>query len=115
MNKYDDKGEKMFKVKFDGIPLYQDKDLEEETFSVMVEKDTIIPGTYITDKIVLFGEPYNVYCSSINVEPVDIQHSEWKDKSNQHQYDSTVVINVDDIDKVDNELEVILFICILAH
>ena len=94
-------GEKMFKVLYDGIGLYEDKELEEETFSVMLEKDSVIPGTYITDKVVLFGDPYNVYCSSINVEPMDITHSEYKEKG--HKNNATVIINRDDEDI--NELD----------
>ena len=111
LSPFKNKGDRKFKIKYDGIGLYQDKDLEEETFAVMIEKDSVISGTYINDKVVLFGDPYNVYCSSINVEPIDIEHSQWNDKNKdkqsqqQHEYDTTVIINIDDIDQVNNELE----------
>eukprot|EP01084_Bolivina_argentea_P088587 159934_1 len=101
LSTFKNKGEKMFKVLYDGIGLYEDKELQDETFSIMLEKDSIIPGTYIDNKTVLFGDPYNVYCSAINVEPTDITHSEYKD--NKHEYDQTVIINVTDFDQLQAE------------
>eukprot|EP01083_Nonionella_stella_P281455 957641_1 len=101
LSTFKNKGEKMFKVLYDGIGLYEDKELQDETFSIMLEKDSIIPGTYIDNKTVLFGDPYNVYCSAINVEPTDITHSEYKD--NKNEYDQTVIINVTDFDQLQAE------------
>ncbi len=115
LDPFKNKGEKMFKVLYDGIGVYDDKELQNETFSIMLEKDSILSGTYIDNKTVLFGEPYNVYCSAINVEPTDLTHSEYN--NNLHEYDQTVIINVEDFDQLqaENNDEVMYRIPILAH
>ena len=92
---------KRFKILYDGIGLYEDEELTEETFSVMLEKDSVIPGKYVNGKTILFGDPYNVYCSSINVEETNITQSEYE--ANKHQYDQTVIIKDEDVEQLEEE------------
>eukprot|EP01084_Bolivina_argentea_P142735 250721_1 len=69
-------GEKYFKILVKSIKTYKDKQFKIENIaSEILEKDDIAPGTYITNKIVCFADPYNVYCKSDDVEPVDLDHS----------------------------------------
>lgn len=87
-----------FKVLYDGIGLYSDADLAEETFSVMLEKDTIISGSYVSDKVVSFDvDGDTIFCSSINLQ--EIANPE------HHQTTKTTIIHADDIDDAELEAE----------
>lgn len=61
-----------FKVRYHGIGLCSDGELAEETFSVMLEKDTIISGSFVNDKVVQFDvDGDSVFCSIINLEETE--------------------------------------------
>eukprot|EP01083_Nonionella_stella_P067937 180021_1 len=89
--------QKTFKILYDGIGAYEDEELDNETFTVILEKDTVVQGTFINDNVVLLGDPYNVYCSSVNVEALSVDPPD-DDNNKQHEYDSTVVIHIEDMD-----------------
>eukprot|EP01084_Bolivina_argentea_P253010 424888_1 len=67
-------GEKRFKILVDNLCVYKDKHFENTDPNITFKKDDIIQGTYIDNKIVLFGEPYNVYCNAKYIEPIYINH-----------------------------------------
>ena len=78
------KSDKMLKIKHDGIPLFKDNELQHEIFSIITEKDTIIPGAYINDKCV-YLEPYNAYCDIINVEQIRLNDSNQNENKQNKQ------------------------------
>ena len=84
-----------FKVLYDGIGVYSDEALEQETFAVMLEKDSVHPGSYINDKVVKLNVDGTdgVYCSGINVEQTS---------GGQHAVADTVVIHADPNDLDDS-------------
>ena len=99
-----------FKVLYDGIGVYSDAALEEETFAVMLEKDSVHPGSYINDKVVRLDVDGTdgVYCSNINVEETS---------GGQHNNAETVVIHADpnDLDQSPSPVTCSFSVLILAH
>lgn len=58
-----------FEILVHGIEVYTDEELQNESFGISIGKNTIIPGIYCNNKkVVLLSEPYNLYCSSLNVK-----------------------------------------------
>eukprot|EP01084_Bolivina_argentea_P008334 15620_1 len=89
-------GEKIFLIL---IELFNDKELSEQTTHITLEKDAIVSGTYLynDNNVVSIGNPYNVYCKSLNVEPQDLIHSEYIENENNNidsnEQDDYIVIN----------------------
>eukprot|EP01084_Bolivina_argentea_P008333 15618_1 len=92
-------GERNFLILIDNIELFNDKELSEQTTHITLEKDAIVSGTYLynDNNVVSIGNPYNVYCKSLNVEPQDLIHSEYIENENNNidsnEQDDYIVIN----------------------
>eukprot|EP01084_Bolivina_argentea_P167749 291064_1 len=82
-------GEKYFKILIDAPELYKDKSFRISSKQNYLKKEDIIRGTYITNKIVLLGEPYNLFCDSRHVEPIDIDHCAYLEHRKLQQNKST--------------------------
>ena len=78
---FKDGGDRRFRVLRDGLPLFADKAMQQPSENIRLEKDCIVPGTFVyaddahneNARIVLLGDPFNAYCRAHDVEPADLQ------------------------------------------
>eukprot|EP01084_Bolivina_argentea_P174761 302712_1 len=104
LKKFSHSGEKYFKILFDSIQIYKDKQFTTCKNDVMsFNKEDIVQGTYVDNKIVLFGSPYNVYCCSKDVEPIDISHTAYlhKQKEMERNKNSKNISNSNNNNNID--------------
>ena len=65
--------EEPFRVLTDNPILYRDKELQSPEEDVDIDKEAIVSAKYMNNNVVFIGEPYNLFISANDIEPVDIK------------------------------------------
>ena len=98
--------EQKFKIVAENITLFEDKSLSKQTETIVLEKNAVVSGKYLydDDKHVFFlGNPYNVYCKAIDVEPENLKHTHSNEVVVVESNDENIVQTTNENEKIDDD------------